>query len=224
MRSIIEHVHGGYVANRRISVLASGIAALLPPSARVLDVGAGDGLLAARILAVRPDVRIEGVDVLVREGTAIPVRAFDGERIPYEDGSVDLVMMVDVLHHTDDPAVLLRESMRVARAGILIKDHLREGRLAGAVLRTMDRVGNARHGVRLPYNYWSRAQWDLAFHRLGLSVQRWQSRLHLYPPPASWIFDRSLHFLALLGIEERSLSRRADIARTASSASTALSR
>lgn len=48
---------------------------------------------------------------------------------------------------------------RVARRGVVIKDHLREGPLAGPTLRLMDWVGNRGHDVRLPYNYLSRRKW-----------------------------------------------------------------
>ncbi len=198
--SLLSRLHGGYVHDRRVTVLSRHLAPLLPRGARVLDVGCGDGQLAARLLALRPDLRIEGVDVLVRTDTAIPVRPFDGARIPYTDRSVDVVLIVDVLHHTDDPSVILGEAARVARSHVLLKDHLREGFGARVTLRGMDWVGNARHGVRLPYNYWSRSEWTNAFDRLGLVVERWQSALHLYPAPATWLFDRSLHFVAQLEV------------------------
>ena len=204
--SLLDHLHGSYVHARRVAVLARHVAPLLPPGGRVLDVGCGDGRLAARLRSMRSDVAIEGVDVLLRADAAIPVRQFDGAHLPYADASIDAVLLVDVLHHTDDPAVLLRESARVARAGIIIKDHVREGVLARPTLRAMDWVGNARHGVRLPYNYWSHAQWTDAFETIGLEVQHWNSRLHLYPGPASWIFDRSLHFVAMLCLRARSVT------------------
>ena len=198
--SLLGTLHGGLVHNRRVAALAKHIAELLPPAAHVLDVGCGDGALSARLRALRPDIRIEGIDVLVRPHTAVPVRPFDGVRIPYDDASVDVVLMVDVLHHTDDPLVLLREAARVTSAGVLLKDHLRDGVGARLTLRGMDWVGNARHGVRLPYTYWSRAEWDRAFAEVGLVVSEWRSALNLYPAPASWLFDRSLHFIATLDV------------------------
>ncbi len=197
--SLLARTHDA-VHRRRVEVLAGHFAPLLPRHARVLDVGCGDGALSARLGTLRSDTRIEGVDVLVRPCAAIPVQEFDGSHLPFDDASVDAVLMVDVLHHTDDPLVLLRECVRVARSAVLIKDHLRDGFAAGLTLRGMDWVGNARHGVRLPYNYWTRAQWAQAFDHLGLVVQQWQSSLDLYPVPARWIFDRSLHFIASLGI------------------------
>jgi hypothetical protein len=62
----------------------------------------------------------------------------------------------------------------------------------------MDWVGNAHYGVALPYNYWTRQQWNDAFARLGLTVELWQSQLNLYPAGIDWIFGRSLHFAAKL--------------------------
>lgn len=196
--SLIGKVHGGYVHNRRVRVLCRHLSDLIPRGASVLDVGCGDGLLARLVMDQRRDVTITGVDVLVRPETHVPVQPFDGKRLPFDDRSFDAVAFVDVLHHTDDPTILLREAKRVARNCIVLKDHTRDGLLAGPTLRFMDHVGNARHGVALPYNYWPRQKWLDAFQQLGLRVETWRQRLGLYPPPASWLFGRGLHFAARL--------------------------
>ncbi len=195
---LIDTLHDGYVHNRRIRRLSDTLAGLIPEGAAILDVGCGDGLLARRIQDLRPDVQVSGIDVLVREGTHVPVQHFDGQTLPFGDGEADTVMFVDVLHHTDDPMVLLREAARVAKRAILIKDHTRDGLLAGPTLRFMDYIGNAHHGVVLPYNYWPEARWRDAFRELGLTVQTWVDDLKLYAPPADWVFGRSLHFIARL--------------------------
>jgi hypothetical protein len=62
----------------------------------------------------------------------------------------------------------------------------------------MDWVGNAHHGVVLPYNYWPEKRWRDAFADLGLGVGDWTQRVPLYPWPASWVFQRRLHFVARL--------------------------
>src|SRR5262249_6117332 len=156
------------------------------------------GLVARRIQELRPDVRIRGIDVLVRENTHIPTESFDGRTIADGEGTTDVVLLVDVLHHTDDPTILLREAARVARRCVLIKDHTRYASLAGPTLRFMDSAGNAPHGVTLPYNYWPKRRWVEAFRDLGLTVQSWQADLGLSPGPADWVFGRSLHFIASL--------------------------
>ena len=173
------------------------LAALIPARARVLDVGCGDGVIDRLIMEQRADVSIQGIDVLVRPHPQIPVKRFDGITIPYPEASFDAVMFIDVLHHTLDPLVLLGEAQRVAGT-VLIKDHFRNGFLSGPTLRFMDWVGNAHHGVALPYNYWSKYQWTEAFAELRYVVGPTRSALGLYPWPASWIFERGMHFVARL--------------------------
>jgi SAM-dependent methyltransferase len=198
--TVVGRLHERHVAGRRVRRLADLIADLIPPDARVLDVGCGDGAVADQLMRRRPDIQIRGVDVLVRPAPAIPVEHYDGARLPCADASVDVVLFVDVLHHTDDPTVLLGEARRVARRSVVIKDHARNGVLARQTLRLMDWVGNAHHGVALPYTYWSRREWQSAFATLDLRIQRWNQALGLYPFPASLLFERSLHFAAVLDV------------------------
>lgn len=194
----IGWLHGRMVFGRRVAVLARHVAALLPRHAAVLDIGCGDGSIAARIGELRPDVRIEGIDVLVRADTKIPAQEFDGRSIPFPDDAFDSVLLLDVLHHADDQMRLLAEACRVARQSIVIKDHYSDGPVDEITLRAMDWVGNARHGVALPYKYWSREAWARAFAELDLRPARAIERLGLYPAPASLVFERGLHFIAAL--------------------------
>jgi len=194
--NLLEKIHGSYVHNRRVRVLARELSALLPANGQVLDVGCGDGLLAALMQKDKPNVVITGIDVLVRDHTHIPVVKFDGTTIPFPDRSFDTLVFVDVLHHMDDPVLLLREAARVARKTIVIKDHTLNGFAARPTLRFMDRIGNRRYNVALPYNYWPKQEWLNTFEALGLRLRTWKSKLDLYPRPVDWLVGRSLHFIA----------------------------
>lgn len=196
--TLLERLHGRFVSPRRVRVLCERLAEQVPSGARLLDVGCGSGAVARELTARRPDLSIVGVDVFVRENACIPVVPFDGRTLPFADASFDVVLFVDVLHHTDDPMVLLREAGRVARQTILIKDHASDRPLAAPLLRLMDRLGNPRNGVAIPGNYWPRKRWLAAFEDLGLRLRVWSDDLGLYPPPAGWIVGGSLHFLARL--------------------------
>lgn len=198
--NFIERLHGASIQGARLEGLAHHLAEVVPQGSSVLDVGCGDGRLAARLQSVRPDLVIEGIDVLKREKAWIPVQSFDGRTIPRADASVDVLMFIDVLHHTDNPTGLLREAVRVARRNIIIKDHLSDGWLALPTLRFMDRIGNARYGVALPGNYWNRQDWDDAFHALSLKAVEWRGDLRMYPTLVDMWFGRSLHFLAQLEV------------------------
>lgn len=197
--TLVGQLHSKMVFGRRVRVLAEMLAHLVPPEAKTLvDIGCGDGQIALGVGQKREGLQITGVDVLIRPHTWVPVSAFDGTTLPLADQSVDVAMFVDVLHHTNNPMVLLREAKRVARRAILIKDHCKDGFLAGPTLRFMDWVGNAHHGVVLPYNYWSESRWRAAFAELGLTLDAWTQRVPLYPWPASWLFQRRLHYVARL--------------------------
>ena len=194
----LERLHERFVTGRRARVVAERLAELIPERAQVLDVGCGDGRIASLVQHRRADVSIRGIDCLVRPHTHIAVVAFDGQQIPYESGAFDVVMLVDVLHHAERPHALLHEATRVAARSVVIKDVALRSWMAGPTLRFMDRVGNARHGVRTPDTYWTPEEWRRAFAAMGLEAEVWSDRLGLYPPPLSWLFERSFHFVGRL--------------------------
>lgn len=197
-KGLLNRIHDALIFGRRVKALSAALADAIPSGGLVLDLGCGDGQVAARLMGVRPDLTVEGADVLLRPVTHIPVTLYDGLSLPFADRSFDYVTIVDVLHHTDDPAAVLAEAQRVSRLGVVVKDHLREGLLAGPILRLMDWVGNRGHDVRLPYNYLDSRQWADVFARAGLERVRWVDALGLYGAPLAWLFERKLHFVALL--------------------------
>jgi len=194
----LNALHDTLAFKRRVRVLAKLVAKELHGGQSVLDIGCGDGSIAKAIVAERPEYDIRGLDVFKRPHAWIPVDVFDGWTIPLPDRSVDWITIVDVLHHTDDPKVLLAESARVARLGVVLKDHLCDGFAAYPTLRLMDWVGNRGHDVRLVYNYLSKDEWEHVFAAASLIATTWTEDLHLYPVPFNAIFDRHLHFVATL--------------------------
>ncbi len=202
MTNLVGSLHRNLVASRRCRLLSRAVNDLIPvEAASLVDVGCGDGVIMQLIQQQRPAMEITGLEVVIRPERQGNILPFDGQSLPLESNSVDVAMFVDVLHHTIDPLVLLAEAKRVARRAIVIKDHCRDGWLAGPTLRFMDWVGNAHHGVALPYNYWPEHRWRAAFESLQLRIDHWENRLRLYPWPASWIFDRKLHFACRLLVD-----------------------
>lgn len=199
--SLLDVLHGRLIFGRRVDRLADAVAARLPSNATVLDIGSGDGSIAYAILERRPDLSITGVDVLLRRATRIPVIEYDGSTLPFLDDCFDAVCLIDVLHHSDDPQRLLSEASRVSRDLVLIKDHIADGFLAVPTLKFMDWIGNARHGVTLPYNYLTGAEWHEHLGKARLTVQGWDTDVRLYPKPLSAVFGRGLHVFIDLGIE-----------------------
>jgi SAM-dependent methyltransferase len=193
-----ERLHRSYVHERRTDVLSGHFAALVPPDATVLDVGAGDGLIARKLLDRRPDLQVRAVEVLVRPETHVPVERFDGEHLDFSEGNFDAVLLADVLHHAADPEALLAEAARVTRGVVVVKDAMTVGIGAAATLQLMERLANTQHGIAMPERFWSPGEWQAAFERLGLVVDEWRTRLGLYPFPANLVFERSFHFVGRL--------------------------
>lgn len=198
---MLGRAHRQVVFGRRVRVLAEFLAARIPAGAAVLDVGCGDGSIARLVTLNKPGVSVEGIEFAPRGNCQIKCQPFDGRTIPYPDASFDVCMFVDVLHHVPDShgiTHLLSEARRVSRRYVLIKDHLSENPLDFRTLQFMDWVGNRPHGVVLPYNYQSRAEWDSHFAAAGLNVKEWETRIPLYPFPFSAVFGRQLACIWLL--------------------------
>jgi SAM-dependent methyltransferase len=197
-KQVLNTLHGAAVFKRRVHVLSKHLADEITEGISVLDVGCGDGSMANAVMAHKPNLHFEGIDVFLRPEIAIPAKVYDGINIPFERHSFDWVTIVDVLHHTDNPELVLEECVRVARKGVVIKDHLCESTFAEKTLRFMDWFGNKGHDVRLPYNYLSEAQWNEIFSKLRVRPKTWNQSLGIYPLPFSLIFDRNLHFVSTI--------------------------
>ena len=201
--SILSKFHDWFIYDRRMDQLSMWISSIISKFdiKEILDVGAGDGKIDS-ILVEKNNIVITGIDVLVREKTYIPVIEYDGQNIPYKDNQINTSMMIDVLHHIDDPEKVFAEVVRVSDKYILIKDHILHGKWSYMKLKSMDYVGNKQYSVRLPYNYLTKQRWEKMFEDNNLEVVYYEDKLHLYSFICHWLFDSNLHFIALLRKKE----------------------
>ncbi len=200
---MLKQLHHRLVFVRRAKVLSETLLLLVNPGSKsMLDVGCGDGTISKLMMDNNPALEISGIDIMARPNSAIPVKLFDGEHIPYNDDSYDAVILIDVLHHVKQIKNMLEEAKRVSRKYIIIKDHLYKTAFDFRVLKFMDMVGNKPHEVALEYNYLKAAAWEAVFRELGLKRLIEKTNLPLYPFPFSMLFGRKLHFVCLLEIEK----------------------
>ena len=99
-------------------------------SGRALDVGTGPDGVAVRVARHCPELSVTGLDVSGHMVEQAPVRArwaglegqmrwiqADGYRLPFADGTFDLVFSSFALHHWAAPERVLDEMARVLRPG-----------------------------------------------------------------------------------------------------------
>ena len=101
------------------------IASLVPTGARVLDLGCGDGALLAHLQAERGctgyGIEYDDANVLacVRRGVnVLQLNLEDGLAI-FEDNSFDVVLQIDTLQHLRNAEVMLRETARIGKQGVV---------------------------------------------------------------------------------------------------------
>ncbi|NVJ90218.1 MAG: methyltransferase domain-containing protein [Methylocystaceae bacterium] len=171
---------------------------LSDPSLSILDIGCGHGQLAARLKQDNPQWQFQGVDVVVQPECSISVSRYDGVTIPYPDDSFDAVFCIDMLHHTTEPEILLKEAGRVARKWVIIKDHIADSKWDHYVLTLLDWLGNAGTGVPLPYNFLSSLEWQALFDKVGLKEVQKLDAIRYWPGIMGQAVDRHYHFVSKL--------------------------
>jgi SAM-dependent methyltransferase len=119
MLDVDEH-HWWYRGRRRI-IRAELDRLALPAGARVLDAGCGSGRTLQELAAYGSEVcgielEPEAAEVARSRGNG-EVRIGRLEELPYEDRSFDLITCLDVVEHTPDDRLALRELRRVCRPG-----------------------------------------------------------------------------------------------------------
>ena len=101
------------------------IARLVPEGARVLDLGCGDGALLDLLQRERGcsgyGVEIADGNVLkcIRRGVDVIQLNLDEGLAMFDDASFDVVLQIDPLQHLRNAEVMLRETARVGRLGIV---------------------------------------------------------------------------------------------------------
>lgn len=177
------------------------IAPYLRAGDRVLDVGCGAGALGRAIMEsplCAPGVQVSGLERTRRGAELISVEHYKGPLMPYADRSFDVVILADVLHHEEDPHALLRESVRVARRLLVVKDHKKSGVLAQVRIALLDWAANRPYGIPCLYRYNSEHEWRRWHEMHGLTIERELRSMRLYPPIVNLVFGRRLQYLAVL--------------------------
>jgi len=107
------------------ATIQHAIAELVPKGARVLDLGCGDGAMLDYLQRTRGctgyGVEIDDANVLacVKRGVNVIQLNLDEGLAMFGDASFDVVLQIDTLQHLRNAEVMLRETVRVGKVGIV---------------------------------------------------------------------------------------------------------
>ncbi len=143
-RSLYDGAYEGPSEWRRLCAVdkAANVVSLCAglPHATVLEIGAGDGSVLARLAELGFGKALHALEVSEKALEAIrqqripgliECRLFDGYALPHEAAAFDLVILSHVLEHVEYPRRLLYEASRVGRyvfVEVPLEDTLRLGR------------------------------------------------------------------------------------------------
>lgn len=101
------------------------IARLVPQGSRVLDLGCGDGALLDHLVRERGctgygvEIDDSNIQACVARGVNVIQLNLDEGLAMFGDASFDVVLQIDTLQHLRNAEVMLRETARVGRTGIV---------------------------------------------------------------------------------------------------------
>ena len=162
--------------------MALELARILPSGASVLDVGCGNGFIAHHLQSML-GTTVLGLDVGNTTAARINYLPFDGRRFPVRDESVDAVLLCYVLHHANDPEIVLHEVRRVLREGglAIIYEDMPSSRWDQIICWTHDRQWRSRTG---PCKFRLADSWRRLFSFSGFEIvkerplSRWRNLAH----------------------------------------------
>jgi methionine biosynthesis protein MetW len=156
------------------------LAEFVPKGSRVLDLGCGDGAMLAHLCQVRGctgyGVEIDDTNVhaCVQRGVNVIQLNLDEGLAMFGDQSFDVVLQIDTLQHLRNAEVMLRETVRVGRVGIVAFPNFAHWPNRLSVLK-----GRMPVTRRLPYQWYDTPNIRVGTHadlailaeRNGLKVQ-----------------------------------------------------
>jgi len=150
------------------------LARLVPVGSRVLDLGCGDGAMLAHLQSTRGcsgyGIEIDGANLLacVQRGVNVIQLNLDQGLALFGDPSFDVVLQIDTLQPLRNAQVMLRETVRVGRIGIVAFPNFAHWPNRLSVLR-----GRMPVTRRLPYQWYDTPNIRVGTHAdLALLAQR----------------------------------------------------
>jgi len=153
----------------RTGKILKRIAPHIPTAVSVLDIGAGNGLIAEG-LARRKGAEMTLIDVIDWNLGDLPLVLYDGGRVPFEDKQFEMALLIDVIHHCEDESSIVREALRVARKVLVVEEAHRNRWVLGWT-NISDNLQYILYGMPLGVHHRDHSEWMEFFNESSRKVR-----------------------------------------------------
>ncbi|MCR9183003.1 MAG: class I SAM-dependent methyltransferase [Flavobacteriaceae bacterium] len=144
----------------------------LPSHSKIIDIGTGSGQFS---LVLKEDGhQITSVDIKDKTNTNfITPTVYDGEKLPFENNSFDISMLITVLHHCPNPEKVFQEAVRVSKSRIFVLEDVYSNFVMKYLTWWMDSLMNLEFFGH-PHTNKSEAAWEDLFkdNKLGVIYKK----------------------------------------------------
>jgi len=135
----------------------------------ILDIGTGNGALS--LLLVQQGFNIETTDIKNKSAfQEIVPTISDGVSLPYPDKYFDKAMMITMLHHCQNPEVIVQEALRVSKT-LLIMEDIYTNNIQKYITFAADSVNNWEF-IGHPHSNKTDAAWCELFKKMNLNITK----------------------------------------------------
>ncbi len=164
---------------QRAAGLAGQVLPYLNQGEKILDIGSGTCQVAEAIIARGFDV----TPIDIADKSLVPnlhPTVFDGKRLPFDDDSFDVALLLTVLHHIPRPDDTIAEARRVAKRIVIMEDLFNS-----EFEKRFTWVGDSWLNMEIfghPHSNRNDAGWRATFDRLGLQVTEAHEKIDWFFP------------------------------------------
>ena len=152
---------------KRVEIKIGHLLPHVTKSDKILDIGTGNGGICHAMREA--EMNIQPLDVKdISFFPEVKPLVYDGEKLPFENGSFDVALMITMLHHTPDPVAIIKEALRVSPKLIIMEDIYTNVFQKHLTFFTDSLVNLEFEGH--PHTNRNDAGWQLLFKELGLEL------------------------------------------------------
>ena len=161
MNSLLKYLYA-----KRSQYYARLVSPYINKGEKILDIGAGTGLIS-EILGNKAKMTL--LDVKNYNQTKLPLKIYDGKKIPFKDKSFDTALLLTVFHYIPNQVEFLREVKRVCNKIVMVDDVYKTS-FGKFIVNLNDSVVSNTVGIFTKFNFLKDEEFKQIFKKAGLKL------------------------------------------------------